>query len=457
MTSKLSAKPGLRFCATLPDFAAERQAFLAGTRTPRDLLEACIANIEAAEESVRAFVHLDLDGARAAADESTARYRAGKPLSPIDGMPIGVKDIIDTRDMPTQMNNAYFAGHTPRADAACVRATREGGGIVLGKTVTTEFAIGRSGPTVNPHNPAHTPGGSSSGAGAGTAAGMFCAGFGTQTQGSIVRPASFNGVVGFKPTLGALSTDGLHPLSRSHDHLGVLGQSVDTVWALARWVGELAPGPDSDGVGGRVGAPLGLRRPTRLAVPRTAGFDELAPPSLAAFEAKLDDLRSGGVTIVESPDDPFLADVTARLDRVIDVSIRMVAFDMRWPYRSYIDAAPEHMGPRLHHLVDLGREVTLDEYRMIRAEREDLRRRVEELGRSYDAILLPAASGPAPEGFEYTGARTFLLYWSFIGFPALSLPLMNVGGMPFGLQLGGFGGRDHDLVQIAKSLAADFA
>ncbi len=167
--------------------------------------------------------------------------------------------------MPTQMNNAYFEGHIPRADAACVRAMREGGGIMLGKTVTTEFAIGRSGPTVNPHNPAHTPGGSSSGAGAGTAAGMFCAGFGTQTQGSIVRPASFNGVVGFKPTLGALSTDGVHPLSRSHDHLGVLGQSVDTVWALARWVGEIAPCQDSDGLGGMVGAPLGARRPTRLA------------------------------------------------------------------------------------------------------------------------------------------------------------------------------------------------
>jgi len=456
MKEKVSTTPDAKFCASLPDFAAERERFLSGRRTPRDLLEECIANIDASEKVVQAFAHLDLEKARTAADRATERYRSGAPLSPIDGMPIGVKDIIDTRDMPTQMNNAYFEGHTPRADAACVRATREGGGVILGKTVTTEFAIGRSGPTVNPHNPAHTPGGSSSGAGAGTAAGMFCAGFGTQTQGSIVRPASFNGVVGFKPSLGALSTDGVHPLSRSHDHLGVLGQSVDTVWALARWVGELAPGQDTDGIGGSADAILGARRPSRLAVPRTAGFDELDDASRSAFDARLDTFRNSGIAVVESDDDPFLADVSARLDRVIDVSIRMVAFDFRWPFRSYLEAAPEHMGPRLHDLVKLGREVSLDEYRTIRAEREDLRRRVQELGRSYDAIVLPAASGPAPEGFEYTGARTFLLYWSFLGFPAVSLPLMQVADMPFGLQLAGFDKQDHALMQMGKHLCAEF-
>jgi Asp-tRNA(Asn)/Glu-tRNA(Gln) amidotransferase A subunit family amidase len=445
-----------KFCATLPNFVAEREAFLSGRSTPRDLLEACIENIERSENVVRAFAHLDLESARSAADRSTKRYRVGRPLSPIDGMPIGVKDIIDTSDMPTGMNNAYFHGYRPRVDAACVRATREGGGIVLGKTVTTEFAIGRSGPTVNPHNPAHTPGGSSSGSGAGAGAGMFCAGFGTQTQGSIVRPASFNGVVGFKPTLGALSTDGVHPLSRSHDHLGALGQSVDSVWALARWIGERAPGQDSDGIGGDADGVLTGIKPARLAVPRTAGFDELDDASRAAFDARLDSFRAAGITVVEPEDDSFLADVTARLNRVVDVSIRMVAFDMHWPYAGYVDAAPEHMGPRIHDLVKLGREVSLDEYRMIRAEREDLRRRVAELGRSYDAVALPAASGPAPEGFEYTGARTFLLYWSFIGFPAVSLPLMRVGDMPFGLQLAGFGGRDHALMQVAKHLCEAF-
>ena len=440
------------FLAELPDFVVNKDRFLSGSDTPRDYLEKCIANIEASEDTVQAFAHIDVDNARVAADAATKRYRSGNPLSPVDGMPIGVKDIIDTSSMPTQMNNAYFNGHLPRADAACVRATREGGGILLGKTVTTEFAIGRSGPTVNPHNPKHTPGGSSSGSAAGTAAGMFPAGFGTQTQGSIIRPASFNAAVGFKPTLAALSTDGIHPLSRTHDHLGVLGQNVDTVWALSRWVAEIAPGQDTNGLGGAADGVLTGVKPARVAVPRTHGLTELDNESAATFERKLDDIRDIGVTVIESDDDPFLADLVKRLDNIVNISIRMVAFDMRWPYRSYIDRAPEFMGQRLHELVDLGRSVTLDEYRMMREERFDLRRRVMELGKSYDAIVLPAASGPAPEGFEYTGARTLLLYWSFLGFPAFSLPLMTVRGMPFGLQLAGFQYRDHALAQNAKWL-----
>lgn len=442
------------FCAKLPDFAAEQKAFLTGKRSPVELLENCIHNIEASEASVHAFAHLDLEGARRAAENSAQRYRTGTPLSPIDGMPIGVKDIIDTYDMPTQMNSAYFEGHRPRSDAACVRAVREGGAVILGKSVTTEFAIGRSGKTVNPHNPNHTPGGSSSGAGAGTASGMFAASFGTQTQGSIVRPASFNGVVGFKPTLGVLSTDGVHPLSRSHDHLGVLGQSVDTVWSMCRWVGEVAPGQDSYGLGGRIDGDLHSAAPARLAVAWTSGFEDLDADSLAAFEQKLDDMRAQGVTIVEPGDDPYLAELIRRLDRVVDLSIRMVAFDMRWPYRSYLDAAPELLGPRLHDLVRLGSEVTLDEYRLIKTEREDLRARVMQLSRDYDGFVLPAASGPAPAGFEYTGSRTLLLYWSFIGFPAFSLPLMSVRGMPFGLQVAGFAQADHKLAQHAKWLLA---
>ena len=445
---------GDTFGATLPDFAAARQAFIAGDRSPVDLLDACIRNIEASEPTVRAFACLDLDGARRAAEASAQRYRQGAPLSPIDGMPIAVKDIIDTVDMPTEMNSPLFAGHRPRADAACVRAVREGGAVILGKSVTTEFAIGRSGPTVNPHNPRHTPGGSSSGAGAGAASGMFAAGFGTQTQGSIIRPASFNGVVGFKPTLGALSTDGVHPLSRSHDHLGVLGQSVDTVWSLSRWVGEVAPAQDSNGLGGSADGRLTAAAPARLVVARTAGFADLDAASSAAFEAKLGDLRDAGVAIIEPDDEPYLADLMRRFDRVVEISIRMVAFDMRWPYRSYLDAAPDLLGPRLHDLVRLGHEVTLDEYRLMRAERETLRARVMDVGRDCDGFVLPAASGPAPEGFAYTGARTMLLYWSFLGFPAFSLPLMSVGGMPFGLQLGGFAGQDHKLAQHAKWLAA---
>ncbi|MDF1608684.1 amidase [Hoeflea sp. YIM 152468] len=444
------------FTSEIPEFLDARSLFLSGGSTPRDYLETCISNISSSEETVRAFSHYDLAKARTAADASTLRYRDGCPQSPIDGMPVGIKDIIDTFDMPTQMNNRMYDGYMARADAACVRAVREGGAVIVGKTVTTEFAIGRSGPTVNPHNPLHTPGGSSSGAAAGTASGMFAASFGTQTQGSIIRPASFNGVVGFKPTLNALSTDGVHPLSRTHDHLGVLGQSVGTAWAFARWVGEIAPGQDTNGLGGPLASELDHVPVKRVAVPRTAGLDELDDNSRAAFEAQLDQFRAAGITVVDSFDDPYLADLARRLDHIVDISLRMVAFDMRWPYRTYVERYPDEMGPRLHDLVKLGHEVTLDEYRLMRSERDDLRQRVQELSRSYDAVVLPSSSGPAPEGFEFTGARTLLLYWSFLGFPVFGLPLMEVDGMPFGLQLAGFRGRDFELAQHANWMMRQF-
>jgi len=435
--------------AVLPPWTMLRRRFLSGESTPRDLLEACLARISAAEPVVRAFVHLDPDAARAAADAATRRYRAGRPCSPIDGLPVAVKDIIDTHDMPTQMNSPLFLDHHPRADAACVRAVREGGGVLLGKTVTTEFAIGASGPTTNPWNPCHTPGGSSSGTAAGAAAGMFPVGFATQTQGSTIRPASYCGVVGYKPTLGALSLGGVHPLSRSHDHLGLIGQSVDTVWQLARWVGERAPGEDGNGLSGPLGATPEALRPARLAVLRTAGVDAMESAAHTAFEALLGHLREAGVTLTEPADDSLLADVVKRLDHLEEQSLRMVAFDMRWPYLDYLRRAPEQLGPRLHELMRLAEDTTLATYCLLRAERQGLRARVAELGRHHDALILPAASGPAPVGFGWTGARTLLVYMTYLGLPTFSLPLMQVSGLPLGVQLCGFAGGDFALARQA--------
>lgn len=440
----------------LPPWTVLRQRFLSGEQTPRDLLEACIARIEAAEPVVKAFVHLDLDAARAAADASSRRYRDGQPCSPIDGIPLGVKDIIDTRDMPTQMNSPLFAGHRPRADAACVRAVRDGGAVLLGKTVTTEFAIGASGATTNPWNPLHTPGGSSSGSAAGAAAGMFSVGFATQTQGSTIRPASYCGVVGYKPTLDCLSTGGVHPLSRSHDHLGFIGQTVDSVWQLARWVGEHAAAEDSNGLGGPLGGAPEPLAPGRLAVLRTAGFDTLEPAAASAFESLLDQLRRAGMTLTEPADDPLLADLVERLDALDDASLRMVAFDMRWPYRDYLDAAPTQLGPRLHELMALADSMSQADYCLLRAVRQDLRARVAELGRSHDALLLPAASGPAPSGFVHTGPRTLLVYMTWLGLPTFSLPVMRVAGMPFGLQFCGFAGADFTTARHAAWIEQQF-
>ncbi|MGA2395325.1 MAG: amidase, partial [Candidatus Lustribacter sp.] len=209
------------------------EAFRAGSDTPRALLERCIAVIDAREREVMAFEYLDLAGARRAADASTERYARGTPLSSIDGLPVGVKDIIETADMPTGMGSPLFAGYRGGRDAASVVALREAGAVIVGKTVTTEFASQVAGKTHNPWDLARTPGGSSSGSAAAVACGMLRAGLGTQVIGSILRPASYCGCVGYKPTVGGINRGGsLDPHSQSTH--GVLAASLGDAWRVAR-------------------------------------------------------------------------------------------------------------------------------------------------------------------------------------------------------------------------------
>lgn len=442
----------------LTPFCEEVVKFRAGSSTPRDYLETCLEAIARSEDVIKAFTHYDLEKARAQADAATRRYRDGQPLSPIDGMPIGVKDIIDTADFPTEMNSPIYTGHRPALDAPSVQAAREGGAVIVGKTVTTEFAIGRSGPTVNPHATTHTPGGSSSGSAAGVAAGMMPAAFGTQTNGSIVRPAGYCGVVGYKPSIGMLSTEGLHSLSRTNDHLGTIARSVADAWSLARWVSEQAPQKSAGGLSGPLdGNDLGAVRPQRVAVLRTGGFDELDDASREAFEHQLKTLRDAGVVLVDPDPSGLLAGLLRDLDAVPDRSVETVAYEMRWPYGQYLEKYPEKLGPRIPKLVAQGRAISRDRYRALLSFRADLQARVAALSDAFDAFVLPSSSGPAPEGLEYTGSRTLLTYGSFLGLPAFSLPVMQVGGMPFGLQILGFHGADARLARHARWILASRA
>ncbi|MCE8030445.1 amidase [Billgrantia desiderata] len=442
--------------ATQPAFSDLVEEFRSGSRTPREYVESCIEAIEGREPIVKAFTCHDIEQARKQADASTRRYAEGRPLSPIDGMPIGIKDIIDTRDMPTERNSDIFSAHYPMTEAACVRAIKQGGAFPLGKTVTTEFAIGRSGPTVNPHNPEHTPGGSSSGSAAGVAAGMFPAGFGTQTQGSIIRPASFCGVVGFKPTLNALSLNGVHPLSKSHDHLGTIADSVDDAWWLARWVSDCAPEQGHPGLAGPLHGPVVPGKPANLAVLRTNGFEDLDAASLSAFEQQLDLLRRDGITLVEPEDDPLLQALVDALHDVPERSLELLAYEMRWPYQDYVEAFPNKVGERIHGLMESASHMTRHQYRRLLIDQQQLRARLQELAGYYDALVLPASSGPAPHGFEFTGSRRLLVYSTFMGAPAFSVPLMKVAGMPFGFQLVGFPGQDYPLARQAQWLTRHY-
>ncbi|WP_176475757.1 amidase [Halomonas salipaludis] len=436
--------------ATQPAFSDLAKDFRDGSRSPRDYLELCIEAIENREGLVKAFTYYDFEQARERADASSRRYAEGRPLSPIDGMPVGIKDIIDTRDMPTEMNSSIFIGHRPLTDAACVRAINEGGAFAIGKTVTTEFAIGRSGPTTNPHNPEHTPGGSSSGTAAGVAAGMFPAGFGTQTQGSIIRPASFCGVVGFKPTLNSLSLNGVHPLSKSHDHLGVIADSVDDAWWLARWVSEYAPEQCHPGLSGPLQGPVAPGKPANLAVLRTNGFEDLDATSLSAFEQQLDALRLDGITLVEPENDPLLQALVDALHDAPERSLELLAYEMRWPFQDYVEKHPNMVGERIHGLMESASRMTRAQYRQLLIDQYQLKERLQALAGDYDAFILPAASGPAPHGFEFTGSRRLLVYSTLLGAPAFSVPRMTAAGMPFGLQLVGFPGQDYHLARQAR-------
>src|SRR5215468_10516261 len=263
-------KPAMR-----PYHAATR-TFASGSVTPRQFLEQSLELLDAWEPRVGAFVCTNLPAARATADRATERWRAGRPLSPIDGIPIGVKDVIETFDMPTQMGSPLFLGWRSEKDAASVRALRDAGAVIVGKTVTTEFAASEPRGTRNPWNTEHTPGGSSSGSAAAVAAGMVSAALGTQVIGSVLRPASFCGCYGFKPTLGALNRGGSHD-NLSQSCTGMLAADLGDAWQVAREIAVRAGGdPGYPGLYGPDRAPP-PHQPQRLAALDTPGWQVAEP------------------------------------------------------------------------------------------------------------------------------------------------------------------------------------
>ncbi len=432
-------------------FAAAASRFESGKETPRDFLERCLAAIDEREPQVQAFVTLDVKAARKAADAASERYKNGTPLSFVDGCPVGIKDIMATADMPTQMNSPAFKGWQSGQDAACVHALRRGGAVIVGKTVTTEFAIGYSGPTRNPFDPARTPGGSSSGSAAAVGAGMLPAALGTQTQGSTLRPASYCGAVGFKPTLGALHTAGIHPLSATCDHLGIIAATLEDTWRVAS---QISLGIGSPGYGFLEDAgpmPPHAAKPRRLVRLYTRGWKEIDADTERAFESCVENLQREGVEIAGRHDDERIGAFEDALERDVDGALDIVAYEMKWPFVDYIERYGEVIGKRIHGLIKRANEMTprhyvdlLEKRRTIRAHARDL---LNDVGA--DGYVTLASSGPAIEGHEFSGSRTFIVYGSWLGFPAFSLPLLEVRGLPLGVQLIGADRADGRLCATA--------
>src|SRR5579863_3094662 len=450
MTMPEPKKPATR------SYLAAGEDFVSGRQTPRQFLERSLELLDYWEPQIGAFVATALPAARAAADRSSERWRAGKPLSAIDGMPVGIKDIIETVDMPTEMGSPLFAGWRSEKDAASVRALREAGAVIIGKTVTTEFAASEPRGTRNPWNTAHTPGGSSSGSAASVAAGIVSAGLGTQVISSTVRPASYCGCFGFKPTVNALNRQGSHDY-QSQSCTGVLGASLSDVWQVAHEIVAR--------VGGDAGTP-GLRgpdalppaqRPRRLAVLETAGWDSASGAAKQQLSEATMRLRAAGVEIRTRQNDDKVAALETDLVNAAELSHRCNGWETRWFLRTMRDRDAAKLSRNVMERAQKYEDLTLADHRADLRERDRVRAVHAALAANCDACITLAAPSNAPEGLSFTGNPEFAVPASLLGVPALSLPLFEVNAMPLGLQLIGFFDRDADACAIAAWLVSALA
>ncbi|BDG71236.1 amidase [Roseomonas fluvialis] len=417
--------------------------FAGGTDTPRAYLERCLETMAAREPVVRAWVVTNETAAREAADASTQRWRDGRALSAIDGMPVGIKDLLETRDMPTQMGCPAYRGNFPRRDNAAVWALRQAGAVVLGKTVTTELGGAHPGPTTNPFDQRRTPGGSSSGSAAAVGAGMVPAALGTQVGGSVIRPASYCGNVALKPTQGGLNRGERQATSMSTT--GVHAGSIEDMWQVAIEIARRAGG--DPGRPGLVGPPTPppARRPAVLGVMETEGWGALDPASKRAFEQVVDRLRAAGVTVLRRTDHPMLDAFEAALVGVQAMTSAITGWENHWLFRNLVAQDENAISARSRAVLAAAERMTPEDYRLRLLQREEVRRRHAALAPVVDALIAPASPGPAPLWAgdvpgqtlvpRPTGDAVFNTPSSGIGAPAVTIPLTTVGGMPMGIQV----------------------
>jgi Asp-tRNA(Asn)/Glu-tRNA(Gln) amidotransferase A subunit family amidase len=429
-------------------FLAAAAQFAGGRDTPRAYLERCLDALAVWEPKIGAFVHTHLDGARAAADASSSRWRDNKPLSAIDGMPIGIKDIIETADMPTEMGSPLFDGWCSGRDAAAVVALREAGAVILAKTVTTEFAATEPRGTRNPWDLARTPGGSSSGSAAAVAAGLVSAALGTQVIGSIVRPASYCGCVGFKPSVGGINRGGSHD-NLSQSCMGVLAATLEDAWQVASEIAARAGG--DPGYPGLVG-PLRVApaaKPQRLVFLETAGWEVASSEAKEALQESVALLSRDGVDIATRRSNKLVGAVEEAIVNARPLSIRINTWESRWPLNTYRNRDAGKLSHAMLERLAQAEAIGLDDYRADLDERIRLRALYSSLAAQCDACVTLAAPAAAPIGLGSTGDPVFAVPFSLLGVPAISLPLLHEQGLPLGLQVTGFHGKDAAAAAIA--------
>ncbi|HMR33875.1 MAG TPA: amidase [Geminicoccaceae bacterium] len=419
-----------------------------GRLSAEELTRAFLGRIALREPEVQAWTFLDPDHALSQARQRDADRRAGRPQGPLHGLPVGIKDIVDTADMPTENGTVLMAGRRPGRDAAVVERLRAAGAVIMGKTVTTELAVYTPGKTRNPHDLGHTPGGSSSGSAAAVADHMVPLAIGSQTHGSTIRPASYCGVLGFKPSFGRISRSGVLVQSDLLDHVGLFANDLVDLAMLA----EPLMGHDA-----RDPATAPVARPDLRAVleadwplaptfafVRTPIWGRAEPDLVAAF-AELVEALGGQVREAALP---------ASFERAHHWHALIHESDIADSFGSLYERGAAGLSPTLRQMIERGREHRAHDYIEARRQVARLRRELEPVFEWADAILTPAATGTAPAGLGSTGSPHFCTIWTLLGLPALGLPLLEGGdGLPIGVQLVGPPGDDARLLRHARWLA----
>lgn len=417
-----------------------------GELTSQELVQSCLDRIEAVEDNIGAWTHLDREYALAQATAAQDQRQTGESLGPLHGVPVGVKDILDTADMPTENGTVLHTGRQPENDSIVVERLRQAGAVILGKTVSTELAVYSPGKTKNPHDPTRTPGGSSSGSAAAVASFMVPVAVGTQTNGSVIRPAAYCGVFGFKPSHGLIPRHGILKQSPPLDTVGVMGRTLEDTALLA----DVLIGHDSRDPHSRPRANPQISRimaeeppvEPKLAFIRTPVWDQ-------AEESTKDALRE----LCEHLGDIHIMELPPIFDGALEDHRRIMEADLALSFaREYRDGK-DQLSDILCEMIERGQQVLATDYNGAVGRIANYRAELQEIIHEFDAILTPATAGEAPVGLDATGSPAFCTIWTLAGVPALTMPIMQgPNGMPLGVQMVSAKGDDGRLFRNARWL-----
>ncbi|HVS26715.1 MAG TPA: amidase [Burkholderiales bacterium] len=407
-----------------------------GQFTSADYARSCLQRIWLMEEQVQAWQWLDHERAMELAEQADRRKNEGQATVPLQGLPLGIKDIFDTRVIPTEFGSPLFAGNMPKTSARVVEKLEAAGGFVMGKTVTAEFAFLHPGKTRNPWNPLHTPGGSSSGSAAAVAAGFVPAALGTQTNGSIIRPAAFCGVIGFKPSQGTISNHGTLDYSPTLDQSGVFTRSVaDAAWVISCVAETQNP------VSREIQA---LAKKPKLAAVRSPVWTRAEEAQRRIFADNVKKLREAGAEVVET-------ELPAAFNQAHPCLRHIMAYEAARFFRELQARGREKISAGLNVFLDEGRTISDSAYQDALSFRRELQEDLSAFLKVFDAILTPPANGEAPATLDSTGDPAFCTIWTLCGVPAVTIPTrLGPQGLPLGLQMVGPFREDDKLLGVAQ-------